>query len=329
MVTGDNIDTARAIAQEAGIARSGLALTGREFRELSELAQAQVAPNLEVMARAEPLDKLLLVQALQKNGQVVAVTGDGTNDAPALKHADVGLSMGIAGTEVAREASDIILLDDSFPTIVSAVWWGRALFENIQRFLAFQLTINISACILTFTAPLLNLPPPFTIIQILWINIIMDSIAALALCSEAPHPALMRRPPVPRGAPILTGTMWRSILITAGFYIIAGLAAMKTGFLGGSSPAEQATIFFTAFVFAQVWNGINCRAVNGVMPPFFKGNPVFFVLMGLIVVTQVLLVQFGGAFMDTVPLSPINWGTITLASASVLVVGALIRRLPQ
>jgi Ca2+-transporting ATPase len=281
------------------------------------------------MARAEPLDKLLLVQALQKNGQVVAVTGDGTNDAPALKHADVGLSMGIAGTEVAREASDIILLDDSFPTIVSAVWWGRALFENIQRFLAFQLTINISACILTFTAPLLNLPPPFTIIQILWINIIMDSIAALALCSEAPHAALMRRPPIPRGAPILTGTMWRSILITAGFYIIAGLAAMKTGFLGGSSPAEQATIFFTAFVFAQVWNGINCRAVNGVMPPFFKGNPVFFVLMGLIVVTQILLVQFGGAFMDTVPLSPINWGTITLASASVLVVGALIRRLPQ
>jgi len=329
MVTGDNVDTALAIAQEAGIYRSGLTLTGKEFRELSEVEQAQVAPSLEVMARAEPLDKLLLVKALQKNGQVVAVTGDGTNDAPALKHADVGLSMGIAGTEVAREASDIILLDDSFPTIVSAVWWGRALFENIQRFLTFQLTINISACLLTFAAPLLNLPPPFTIIQILWINIIMDSIAALALCSEAPHAALMRRPPVPRDAPILTGRMWHSILLTAGFYIVTGLVSMKTGFLGGSSPAEQATIFFTAFVLAQVWNGINCRAVNGVMPPFFRGNPVFFVLMGLIVVTQVILVQFGGPFMDTVPLSLSDWGRIILASASVLVVGVLIRHLPQ
>ena len=328
MVTGDNMDTARSIASEAGIYRSGLLLTGKEFRELDEEARVSAAGRLEVMARADPFDKLLLVQALQKNGQVVAVTGDGTNDAPALKHADVGLSMGIAGTEVAREASDIILLDNSFPTIVSAVWWGRALFENIQRFLVFQLTINISACILTFLAPLAGLPPPFTIIQILWINIIMDSIAALALCSEAPHPALMHQPPIPRDAPILNRTMWRSILITAGFYIVAGFLVMKTGLLGGSSPAEQGTIFFTAFVFAQVWNGINCRAVNGIMPPFFSGNPSFFVLMGLIVVTQVALVQAGGELMGTVPLPLTDWVRITLASASVLVIGAMIRLFP-
>jgi Ca2+-transporting ATPase len=236
--------------------------------------------------------------------------------------------MGIAGTEVAREASDIILLDDSFPTIVSAVWWGRALYENIQRFLVFQLTINISACILTFLMPLAGYPPPFTIIQILWINIIMDSIAALALCSEAPHAALMQRPPVPRDAPILTRFMWRSILVTAAFYIIAGFFVVTTGFLGGSTPAEQATIFFSAFVVAQLWNGINCRAVDGTMPPFFSGNPTFFLLMGLIAATQVGLVQFGGAFMDTVPLSPAAWGRIVLASASVLVVGVLIRHFP-
>ncbi len=328
MVTGDNMDTARSIASEAGIYRSGLLLTGKEFREMGENERVSAAGRLEVMARAEPFDKLLLVQALQKNGQVVAVTGDGTNDAPALKHADVGLSMGIAGTEVAREASDIILLDDSFPTIVNAVWWGRALFENIQRFLVFQLTINISACILTFLLPLLGYPPPFTIIQILWINIIMDSIAALALCSEAPHTALMHRPPVSRDAPILTRVMWRSILLTAGFYIITGTFTITTGFLGGSTPAEQATIFFSAFVLSQVWNGINCRAVDGTMPPFFKGNPVFFVLMGLIVVTQVLLVQFGGDLIGTVPLSLPDWARITLASASVLVLGVIIRLFP-
>ena len=147
------------------------------------------------MARAEPMDKLLLVKALQKTGAVVAVTGDGTNDAPALKHADVGLAMGIAGTEVAREASDIILLDDSFASITNAVLWGRSLYENIQRFILFQLTINFCACILVFIAPLMGYPEPFTIIQILWINIIMDTLAAFALCSEAPHAGLMNRHP--------------------------------------------------------------------------------------------------------------------------------------
>ena len=154
---------------------------------MSPEQQVVVAQNLDVMARAEPMDKLLLVQALQKKGDVVAVTGDGTNDAPALKNADVGLAMGIAGTEVAREASDIILLDDSFASITNAVWWGRSLYENIQRFILFQLTLNFCACILVFIAPLLGYPEPFTIIQILWINLIMDTLAAFALCSEAPH----------------------------------------------------------------------------------------------------------------------------------------------
>ena len=187
MVTGDNPETARAIARECGILQEGTVITGADFRSLSETEQVAAARDLDVMARAEPMDKLLLVEALQKDGAVVAVTGDGTNDAPALKHADVGLAMGIAGTEVAREASDIILLDDSFASITSAVWWGRSLYENIQRFVLFQLTINFCACILIFIAPLLGYPDPFTIVQILWINIIMDTLAAFALCSEAPH----------------------------------------------------------------------------------------------------------------------------------------------
>ena len=156
MVTGDNPETARAIAGDAGILQGGRIITGSAFRSLSPEEQVNAAQDLDVMARAEPMDKLLLVEALQKTGAVVAVTGDGTNDAPALKHADVGLAMGIAGTEVAREASDIILLDDSFASITSAVWWGRSLYENIQRFVLFQLTINFCACLLIFIAPLLG-----------------------------------------------------------------------------------------------------------------------------------------------------------------------------
>ena len=155
MVTGDNPETALAIASNAGILQGGRIITGSAFRSLPR-EQVTAAQELDVMARAEPMDKLLLVEALQKTGAVVAVTGDGTNDAPALKHADVGLAMGIAGTEVAREASDIILLDDSFASITSAVWWGRSLYENIQRFILFQLTINFCACLLIFIAPLLG-----------------------------------------------------------------------------------------------------------------------------------------------------------------------------
>ena len=325
MVTGDNPETARAIAQESGILQGGTVMSGADFRSLPKEEQTAVSRGLDVMARAEPMDKLLLVEALQRNGAVVAVTGDGTNDAPALKHADVGLAMGIAGTAVAREASDIILLDDSFASITSAVWWGRSLYENIQRFILFQLTINFCACILVFITPLLGLREPFTIIQILWINIIMDTLAAFALCSEAPHRGLMNHKPVPQDAKIVTPFMWLSIIVTATFLIIAGILQMATGFLGGTTPEEVGTVFFAGFVMAAVWNGINCRALDGKMPPFFKGNPTFFVVMGLVVAVQVAIVQYGGAVFATVPLSAMQWLTIILATASVLVVGLLLR----
>jgi Ca2+-transporting ATPase len=325
MVTGDNPETARAIAQESGIMQGGAVITGADFRALTKEEQTTVSQTLDVMARAEPMDKLLLVEALQRNGAVVAVTGDGTNDAPALKHADVGLAMGIAGTEVAREASDIIILDDSFASITSAVWWGRSLYENIQRFILFQLTINFCACIIVFIAPLLGFPEPFTIIQILWINIIMDTLAAFALCSEAPHAGLMDHRPVPQNAKIVTPFMWLSILVTGTFLIIGGLVQMATGFLGGSTPGEVSTIFFAAFIMAAIWNGINCRALDGKMPPFFRGNPVFFIVMGIIIAVQIAIVQYGGAVFATVPLSPLQWVTLILATASVLVIGLFLR----
>jgi len=325
MVTGDNPETARAIARDAGILQGGRVMTGSAFRSLSSDDQVTAAQELDVMARAEPMDKLLLVEALQKKGAVVAVTGDGTNDAPALKHADVGLAMGIAGTEVAREASDIILLDDSFASITSAVWWGRSLYENIQRFVLFQLTINFCACLLIFIAPLLGYPDPFTIIQILWINIIMDTLAAFALCSEAPHSGLMTRKPVPHDAPIVTRFMAVSIIITGIFIIIGGILQITTGFLGGTNPAEINTVFFAAFIITAVWNGINCRALDGRMPPFFKGNPTFFVVMVAIVIAQILIIQYGGTVFDTVPLSLAQWVKIIIVSASVLVVGFFLR----
>jgi Ca2+-transporting ATPase len=325
MVTGDNPETARAIARESGILQGGTVMTGSAFRSLSEAGQVAAARGLDVMARAEPMDKLLLVEALQKTGAVVAVTGDGTNDAPALKHADVGLAMGIAGTEVAREASDIILLDDSFASITSAVWWGRSLYENIQRFILFQLTINFCACILVFIAPLLGYPEPFSIIRILWINIIMDTLAAFALCSEAPHSGLMKHKPIPQDAKIVSPFMWLSIIVTGSFLIIAGMLQIATGFLGGTTPAEINTVFFAAFIIAAVWNGINCRALDGKMPPFFKGNPTFFFVMAAIVAIQVLIVQFGGPVFNTVPLSLGQWVTIIGATASVLVVGFVLR----
>ena len=265
------------------------------------------------MARAEPMDKLLLVEALQKTGAVVAVTGDGTNDAPALKHADVGLAMGIAGTEVAREASDIILLDDSFASITSAVLWGRSLYENIQRFILFQLTINFCACILVFIAPLLGIPEPFTIIQILWINIIMDTLAAFALCSEAPHRGLLNQAPVPQDA--------ASSRHSCGFRSRDRRLPdpRRSPPAGNRFPwrrqAEISTVFFSAFIIAAVWNGINCRALDGKMPPFFRGNPTFFLVMGGIVIVQVLIVQFGGEVFGTVPLTATEWVTVALAAA--------------
>jgi Ca2+-transporting ATPase len=325
MVTGDNPETARAIAHDAGILQGGTVITGGAFRILSKEEQVDAARDLDVMARAEPMDKLLLVEALQKAGAVVAVTGDGTNDAPALKHADVGLAMGIAGTEVAREASDIILLDDSFASITSAVWWGRSLYENIQRFILFQLTINFCACILVFIAPLMGYPEPFTIIQILWINTSMDTLAAFALCSEAPHTGLMAHRPVPQGAKIVTPFMWLSVIVTGAFLILAGIFQLATGFLGGTTEAEIGTVFFAGFILAAVWNGINCRALDGKMPAFFKGNPTFFLVMGFIVAVQIVIVQYGGAIFTTVPLSLMQWVTIIVASASVLVIGVILR----
>jgi P-type Ca2+ transporter type 2C len=301
-------------------------------------------PRLRILARARPLDKFRMVRLLQEQGHVVAVTGDGTNDAPALKKADVGLAMGIAGTEVAKEASKIVLLDDSFATIVKAVQWGRSLYENIQRFILFQLTINVSALLIAFLGPFLGVKPPFTVLQLLWINVIMDTFAAIALCSEPPRAGIMRQRPKRRDESIVTPAMGRSILITAGFFVVVMiglLLGMESGwFSRGSGPnperwefaplnVRQVSIFFTVYVLFQVWNLINCRSltpdVSGLRR--FWQNRAFLGIMMAIVLGQVLIVSLGGRIFAVEPLGVIDWILIILATSSVLVFVELARRL--
>lgn len=344
MITGDNPETARAIGNEIGLLdrADGVILTSTELNKLDDDGLKKVLPQLRIVARAKPLDKYRLVKLLQELGEVVAVTGDGTNDAPALKRADVGLAMGRSGTEVAKEASKIVLLDDAFSTIVKAVHWGRALYENIQRFIQFQLTINVSALAIAFLGPFLGVKPPFTILQLLWINVIMDTLASIALCSEPPRPGLMELPPKNRDDSIVTRSMMGNILLTAAFFIIVMLtllAGMEYGWWltdpdGTPSRAFpeltywQVSVFFTVYVFFQVWNEINCRSlvpeVSGVTG-LWK-NPIFLGIVALIVVGQVLIVTFGGEVFEVTRLGMAAWLLIALATASVLLYAEIVRR---
>jgi Ca2+-transporting ATPase len=371
MITGDNVETARAIGADIGLVEGRDApidtdgahvLTSPRFNEVyAELRtlNAKVSPTpaeaqrrdrlhgelgrLRVLARAQPLDKYKMVELLQDEGQVVAVTGDGTNDAAALKKADVGLAMGLAGTEVAKEASKIVLLDDAFSTIVKAVQWGRSLYENIQRFIQFQLTINVSALTIAFLGPFFGVRPPFTVLQLLWINVIMDTFASIALCSEPPREGLMRMPPKRRDENIVTPTMVRNIFITATFFVVVMmvlLAGMEWGgwFRGsgpvardfGSLTVRQVSIFFTVYVFFQVWNQINCRSLvpeQSGLSGLFR-NPTFLAIAGTVAVVQALIVNvpFLGRVFDVEPLSALDWLLILTGTASVLVFAEAARR---
>ncbi|QEL19539.1 calcium-translocating P-type ATPase, PMCA-type [Limnoglobus roseus] len=343
MITGDNAETARAVAQDAGLIgpTGGLVLTSDDLAALDDDALKARLPELRVVARAQPLDKYRLVKLLQEQDHVVAMTGDGTNDAPSLRKADVGLAMGITGTEVAKEASKIVLLDDSFSTIVHAVHWGRALYENIQKFIQFQLTINVSALVIAFLGPFLGIKPPFTVLQLLWINVIMDTFAAVALCSELPRRGLMRMPPKRRNESIVTRDMMRTIAITAGFFVavmVALLLGMQRGgwFAGdGERSAEyadfttrQVTIFFTVYVLFQVWNQINCRSLSlttSGLSGLFR-NPVFLAIMLITLAVQVAIVTFGGRVFHVEPLAVLDWLAILAATSSVLLFAEVIRR---
>ncbi|MCL2728237.1 MAG: cation-translocating P-type ATPase, partial [Bacteroidales bacterium] len=330
IVTGDVSDTACEIARQAGLWRESsdqMLLTGAEFAALSDEEALAIAEKLSVLSRARPSDKLRLVRLLQQQGNVVAVTGDGTNDAPALNYANVGLSMG-SGTSVAKEASDVILLDDSFVSIVHAVRWGRSIYQNIQRFLQFQLTINVVALVLMVLGPLIGVNLPLTITQMLWVNLIMDTFAALALASEPSNAEVLKSAPRKVSDFIINRQMGVNILSQSLFFLIllVGLMLFFHHNEGGMTPYKL-SFFFTAFVLLQFWNLFNARCLGSVRSAFsgLAKNPWFLTIVGIIIGLQVVIVQFGGKVFRTVPLSFKDWIILILCSSCVLWIGEIRR----
>lgn len=268
MCTGDNVLTARSIASQCGIfTAGGVIMEGPVFRQLSQADMLEIVPRLQVLARSSPEDKKVLVQTLKMTGAIVGVTGDGTNDGPALKTANVGFSMGIAGTEVAKEASDIILMDDNFASIVKAIIWGRCINDAVRKFLQFQISTNVTAVVVTFVSALAD-SPVLTAVQLLWINIIMDTFAALALATDPASEELLDREPDKKTAPLFTVEMYKMILMQSVYQITVILIFHFLGvkILGFEDTAKNdaivTTLVFNAFVFAQIFNSVNCRRLD-------------------------------------------------------------------
>jgi len=374
MVTGDNIETARAIAKQAGIlTEGGMAMTGEEFRKLTPAQLDNVLPKLQVLARSSPEDKHTLVQRLNGGllpeteeewleahpgrdfatekdlllpgykaewalsrdgvGEVVGVTGDGTNDGPALKAADVGLSMGLSGTDVAKNASDIIIMDDKFSSIVKAVLWGRSVFDNIRKFLQFQLTVNVVALTITFLSALVGYDPPLNAIMMLWVNLIMDTMGALALGTEPPKEELLDRPPYKRNASLISLPMWRNILIQSTYQLILLVYLLNKGpslFDCEDGSRHHFTIVFNAFVFCQIFNEFNAREIGDTFDPIgaLGNSPMFSLVIIFTWIAQWGIVEFGGDFTQTTPLSTNEWVTTIGYGAVSIPIGYFMRIFP-
>ncbi|KAL8859356.1 MAG: hypothetical protein Q9178_004034 [Gyalolechia marmorata] len=342
MVTGDNLLTAKAIAEECGIyLPGGVVMEGPEFRKLSKTQMDQVIPRLQVLARSSPDDKRILVKRLKELGETVAVTGDGTNDAPALKTADVGFSMGIAGTEVAKEASAIILMDDNFASIVKAIMWGRAVNDAVKKFLQFQVTVNITAVFVTFISAVANENEEsvLTAVQLLWVNLIMDTFAALALATDAPTPSILNRKPEPKSAPLITRNMWKMILGQSIFQ----LAVILILYFPGNSfipyysddplarAAQHQSLIFNTFVWMQIFNQYNNRRLDNKLN-IFEGihrNYFFIGIQFIIVAGQVMIVFVGGRAFHTVRLNGPQWAYCLVLGLMSLPVAVLLRLIPD
>jgi Ca2+-transporting ATPase len=332
IVTGDNAETAKEIARQISLwdpeddEREGVHLSGREFEAMSDEQAREAVLKLKVLSRARPLDKMRLVTSLQATGQVVAVTGDGTNDAPALNYANVGLAMG-SGTDIAKEASDIVLLDDSFRSIVNAVMWGRSLYQNIQRFILFQLTINVAALGIALLGPFIGVQFPLTVIQMLWVNLIMDTFASLALATEPAHWEVMRRKPRKSSDFIITPGMARRILGLGVTFIAVLVLILFSIQSDGVESAYELSAFYAIFIMLQFWNLFNARVLGRNVSAFsgIRENRAFLWIAGAILLGTILIVQFGGEIFRTVPLSLADWLTIILATSPVLLIGELVR----
>ncbi|KAL6987188.1 Alpha carbonic anhydrase 4 [Sarracenia purpurea var. burkii] len=335
MVTGDNINTAKAIARECGILTDGLAIEGSDFRTKSPEDLKNIIPRIQVMARSLPLDKHKLVTHLRKMfNEVVAVTGDGTNDAPALHESDIGLAMGIAGTEVAKESADVVILDDNFSTIIHVAKWGRAVYINIQKFVQFQLTVNVVALMINFVSACISGSAPLTAVQLLWVNLIMDTLGALALATEPPNDGLMTRPPVGRGVSFITKAMWKNI-IGQSIYQLAVLGVLNFDgknllrLEGPDATTLLNTFIFNTFVFCQLFNEINSRDIEKIN--VFRGifsSWIFLAVMSSTVAFQVIIVEFLGDLASTIPLSWQFWLLSILIGSVSLPISVVLKCIP-
>jgi Ca2+-transporting ATPase len=330
IVTGDTPGTAKEIGRQIGIWNSSDTLhniiTGPEFEALSDDEAFKRVEHLKIMCRARPTDKQRLVQLLQKRGEVVAVTGDGTNDAPALNYAHVGLSMG-TGTSVAKEASDITLLDDSFKSIATAVMWGRSLYQNIQRFILFQLTINVTALLIVLLGSIFGHELPLTVTQMLWVNLIMDTFAAGALASLPPNTRVMESKPR-RNNDFIINPKMRFNILSVGLFFVAVMIGLLFFFSeNGEVSRYNLSCFFTIFVMLQFWNLFNAKAFASGKSAFadLDKSAGFLIVSLLILVGQFLIVEFGGEVFRTVPITLKDWGIIIAATSSVLWLGEIIR----
>ena len=352
IVTGDNLATAKEIGRQIGIWKESYTdnsiIDGRSFARLSKEELLQRVDDLKIIARARPMDKKRLVEALQEKNHVVAVTGDGTNDAPALNAAHVGLSMG-SGTNVAKEASDITIIDNSFASIARAVKWGRSLFQNIQRFLLFQLTVNVAACFLVLCGAFMGTESPLTVTQMLWVNLIMDTFAAFALSALPPTDKVMADKPRNRNAFILDMSMLTNIMGVGLFFFflllgllyifqhsdiqqLTDLLTLKLGDKGPVTPYEL-TLLFTIFVMTHFWYMFNARAYKtGGSGLNLKGCDGFIIIAVIVLVGQILIVQvpYLNSFFNVEPLKMIDWIIIIGLSALVMIVReiyALMKRI--
>lgn len=345
IVTGDTTATAKEIGRQIGLWKDTDGdeniITGAEFAELPDSELDNRVEKLKIISRARPMDKKRLVESLQRNHEVVAVTGDGTNDAPALKAAHVGLSMG-DGTSVAKEASDITIVDNSFSSIGRAVMWGRSLYQNIQRFILFQMTVNVAACLIVLVGAFMGTQSPLTVTQMLWVNLIMDTFAAMALASLPPSKAVMRDKPRDRKDFIINRPMWWNIIGVGGIFFIllfgllwvlvhsdvtslTDLCSVKLGEATGLS-AYELSLFFTIFVFLQFWNMFNARAFETGKSAFHFKNCGGFVLIAVIILFgQIAIVSIGGAFFNVVPLKFTDWLIIIGSTSLVLWIGECLR----
>lgn len=326
ILTGDNIITATAIAKELNILNDEcIAVESRDIADLSDDELLQMLPKISVIARSTPSIKMRVVKLLKGQGNVVAVTGDGINDAPALKNADVGIAMGISGTEVSKEASDIVLLNDSFSTIVNAIAWGRGIYENFKRFIQFQLTVNVSSVIVVFTSIILGFKAPFTALQLLWINIIMDGPPALTLGLEPIYDDLMCRKPTKRSDNIVSKDMLTKIGLSGAYISIIFLCQYTFNFLYATED-QMTTVLFTLFALFQLFNAFNCRELHSVsiFKHFFK-NKIMLLVIAITFLLQIIIIQFAGAFFGTIPLDLMMWLKIFVVTFSIVLISELMK----